>query len=284
MTLTLVVPLRVAAGRRRDMRRLARLLATAPREIRIVVSDDTPDPAAARAVRALVEGRPGARHVHSPRSEDGAFSIGRQRDLGAEASPDGVVMFHDVDFHAPTAVYRRLAAYARTVLERDGPGAFLCAPVFFLTPVGSATYEAAPARVLEALVASGERPKPLFADRVVLGSSAIALTRETLLSVGGHDPAFTGHGAEDFDLMHRLSLRYGKGPRPLDYDADYGARAAQRGGFRAYFARYGRPALDHGLALVHQWHPPRRTDARYHAARKENFSRLRETLRAANAR
>jgi predicted glycosyltransferase involved in capsule biosynthesis len=282
MSLTLVVPLRVKADQRRDLRRLARLLATTPPEGAIVVSDDTPDPEAAQRVGKLVNGRAGARHVHNPRQNDGPFSIGRQRDLGAQAATDGLIMFHDVDFHAPMAVYRRLASHAHEVLERGGPGAFFCVPVFFLTPVGSAAYDVAPARFLSAMLATGERPKRLLADRVVLGSSAIVLTRETLISSGGHDDAFIGHGAEDFDLMHRLSLRYGIGPRPIDYHADYGSRAAQRGGFRSYFARYGRSALDHGLALVHRWHPPRRTDARYHAARAANFNRLRETLRAAN--
>jgi predicted glycosyltransferase involved in capsule biosynthesis len=112
----------------------------------------------------------------------------------------------------------------------------------------------------------------------VLASSAIVVHRRTLLAHGGHDPAFTGHGAEDFELMHRLSQSRPRGQRPSDYHVDYGARRADEGGFRAYFARYAEPLRDRGIHLAHAWHPPRREDPRYYEARRRNFALLRERL------
>ena len=153
----------------------------------------------------------------------------------------------------------------------------------FLTPLGTASLRTAPGRVWRRLVASGSRAPAALADRVVLGSSAIAIRREALLDSGGHCGQFSGHGAEDFELMHRLSARYPQGGRPQDYLTDFGSRLAAERGFRAYFARYARAPLAEGLMLAHQWHPPRRADPRYHAARDRNFARLREAMRSGPA-
>jgi predicted glycosyltransferase involved in capsule biosynthesis len=281
--LTLVVPFRAPSGHWRDARRLARLLAAPPPEIEIVVADDTLDAAARRRTARLVAARPNARHVVCLEHGAQPFSVGRLRDLGAEAARDGAVMFHDVDFLAPRATYARLAAFAAETLAREGRGAFFCAPVFFMTLAGTAAFCAAPEAVERRLLRAPERPPWTLANRLVLGSSAIALSRETLLSVGGHDPGFVGHGAEDFDLLHRLSERYGQGPRPSDYCEDFGVWDTSRG-FRAYFARYGRAPLRAGVVLAHQWHPWRSGDRRYYATRADNFTRLRESLRAAEMR
>lgn len=276
--LTLVVPLRLQRGERRDLRRLTRLLAIVPHEIDIVVSDDTPDPALARRSGALIAARPGARHLHEPALDDAPFSIGRRRDRGAETVNTGIVLFHDVDFLTTRIGYQRLAAFAAATIWREGTAGFFCVPVFFLTALGTNLFRLSPGASLQRLTMAGEAPPRALASRLVLGSSAIALTPEALAAVGGHDPRFTGHGAEDFDLLHRLSARFRDMPPPADYATDYGAREAMRGGFRAYFARCGRPVLGAGVALAHQWHPRRHADAGYYGARAENFARLHETL------
>lgn len=271
--LTLVVPLRVTHAAGRSLRRLDRLLRTAPPEFHVVVVDDTAAPARRAEVAATVARRPLARHLHHAETAQEPFSIGRLRDAGAEAAPDGIILFHDVDFFAPRPVYRRLAAAFDAAGLSHEPHAFACAPVAFLSRLGTQVARMAPRRIWPTL------PRPRaerigLVDRVVLCSSAIALHRRTLLDAGGHDPVFHGHGAEDFELMHRLSQRYPKGARPLDYHRDHGSRAAAETGFRAYFARYGAPMLEAGLWLAHAWHPPRREDRRYYAARERNFALL----------
>ena len=80
--------------------------------------------------------------------------------------------------------------------------------------------------------------------------------------------------------MHRLAATRPRGPRPPDYPVDYGSRGAERGGFRAYFARYAAPLQAEGLHLAHAWHPRRVDDPRYYAAQKRNFARLEAQLRA----
>jgi predicted glycosyltransferase involved in capsule biosynthesis len=273
MSLTLVIPLRAAPGRGRDVRRLARLLAAAAPALPAVVADDTADPAQRDRIARVVARFPGARHLPCPDSAAEPFSVGRLRDLGAARAETATVMFHDVDFLAPAGVYRRLAAQAPGAL---GPRGFFCVPVAFLTPAGALAYRLRPDAVWRRLARAGERAPRGLALRTVLGSSAIVADRRGLEAVGGHDPAYVGHGAEDFDLMHRLSLRAGGGA--ADDAPAPGGRVATSEGLRAVFAAHGRRALAEGLMLVHQWHPRREGDARYYAARSGNFERLRRSL------
>ena len=120
--------------------------------------------------------------------------------------------------------------------------------------------------------------RDLFANtnrgRLVLGSSAILTRRTTLIDSGGHSEAFEGHGAEDFELLHRLSTAYPLGERPPDYAEDCGSAARPLTGFRAYFAQYGQAALAEGVFLYHPWHKSRHEDAQYWGLRKDNFARL----------
>lgn len=277
--LTIVTPIRLTTHHRhRALRRLSLLLAALPREIGAVIVDDSADRRDRAAVAAVAKAHPNARHLPHPESASAPFSIGRLRDAGAEAAPDGLVMFHDVDFFAPRSLYRRLAAHLDAIALAKPPNAFVCVPVAFLSRRGSRLARMAPGIVWPAL--SRPRARRLgIVEFIALGSSAIVLHRRTLLGCGGHNQAFSGHGAEDFELMHRLSLAYPKGARPADFHVDYGSRAADTGGFRAYFGEYGAPLLAEGLFFAHDWHPRRREDARYYAARQENFARLARLIR-----
>lgn len=278
--ITLIVPLRIQRRPGRTWRRLAEILSSVPAGFSVIVVDDTAERGVRATTAAIVARFPAARHLHHAATVKETFSIGRLRDVGAEAASHGPVLFHDVDFFAPRAVYLRLAAHwsERGLAQVDG--AFACVPVAFLTPLGTGAARLAPDRLWPVLDRPAVRIVGLV-DRVVAGSSAILIERGTLIEAGGHDPALTGHGAEDFELMHRLSLHYPRGPRPPDYALDLGSRSDEERGFRAYFARYGAPLLAEGICLAHAWHPRRREDARYYAAREENFARLDARLRGA---
>jgi predicted glycosyltransferase involved in capsule biosynthesis len=253
-------------------------MAALPPELAAIVVDDTADERLAAHTRRLVSKRPNARHLRHTETAHAPFSIGRLRDAGTARAEEGLVLFHDVDFIAPPLGYRRLVAHvAAHGLHRDA-NVVRCVPVFFLTRLGTWAYRGAPGRVWPALAERGAARARWLVDRLVLGSSAILVHRRHLLALGGHDRGFVGHGAEDFELLHRLSLHHPLGPRPPRYHVDFGSRAGADDGFRAYFARYGQPLLDSGLALVHQWHPRRREDPRYYAGRRANFERLERLL------
>lgn len=282
--LSFVIPFRARSAADPNLDRLDGLLPRFPDDGRAIVVDDSLD-AGARERLCTIVARRGetARVLRSEATAADAFSIGRLRDAGAAAAEDGIVMFHDVDFFAPAPVYARLAETLRgPVGDALASGGFLCAPVAFLTRIGTLAARTAGLRGWGALAQPWTR-RARIVDRLVRGSSAIILERRTLLEIGGHSSAYEGHGAEDFELMHRLSLRAPRGPRPANYPVDYGSRAETAEGFRAYFARYAEPLLEAGVHLGHLWHPPRRQDPRYYAAKRRNFERLRATLSAADA-
>ena len=279
MPFTLVIPLRLGPAPERALARLAGVLAARGPGVGAVIADDTADPSLRAAAQAVAD-RHAARRIEVTETAAGPFSIGRLRDLGTEAAPDGWVLFHDIDFSAPAALYPRLCDFAARGRLAADPAGFACLPVWFLTRAGTAAYRAAPGRVWSALARGRPGPRGVLADRLTRGSSAILLRRARLLGLGGHDPAFDGHGAEDFDLLHRLSLAHPLAPRPPDYARDFGSRHVGPQGFRAHFARYAAEAEGEGLVLAHLWHPRRTEDARYYAARARNFARLEARLAA----
>ncbi|MEM6441894.1 MAG: hypothetical protein AAF763_19635 [Pseudomonadota bacterium] len=275
MDLTLVIPLRLGEGAPRDLRRLAAILAARPPSMPVVVADDTADPALAARTEALLAAAPRARRLAAVEGAGRPFYVGRLRDLGAAAAQTRHVLFHDVDFAAPRAAYEGLAEHAAAEMTEDA--AFACAPVWFLNRLGGGAWRAAPEALRRSLGRAMEGRHPL-ARRLTRGSSAMLLSREGLAAVGGHCRRFEGHGAEDFELLHRLALRRPLGPRPERFAEDFGAEDRGAAGFRAYFARAAAPLIAKGLALVHLPHPPRRGDPRYLAARARNFALLREAL------
>lgn len=276
--LDLVVPLRLREDASWQQRRLVRLLRFVPQECSVIVVDDSCSRAVRTHTRRLLARFSHAHYVFNATSVDAPFSVGKLRDRGTQEARGPLVLFHDLDFSAPPSFYRRLGRWTRRRDFYENKNAFACVPVAFLTKWGNRLYQAAPHPFWWG---ASKRRLPAWnklVHRVVLGSSAILAHRNRLLELGGHSDSFVGHGAEDFELLHRLSLTYPNGERPDDYEVDYGSRQAHKG-FRGYFGRYAKPLTQESLMLMHQWHPPRTADSRYYAYREENFRLLRERLR-----
>lgn len=276
--LDLVVPLRLGEERNWYYRRLTRLMRLVPRECPVIVVDDSPSASARTETQRLLARYPHARYIFNPATREQPFSIGKLRDRGAEEADGPLVLFHDLDFSAPPTFYRQLRGWSSRSGFIGDKNAFACIPVAFLTKRGNQLYQAAPRLLWRGFSRRLLPASNKLVHRVVHGSSAILAHQTRLLELGGHSDCFVGHGAEDFELLHRLSLGYPAGKPPPDYEVDYGSRQAHRG-FRGYFARYAAPLLKQGLLLVHQWHPPRTADERYYAQREKNFRLLQEKLR-----
>ena len=277
--ITLIIPIRLTSATHEGAERLDRICRAVPRDLfDILISDYGTAP----EHRAPLDAREseGIRVVRHP-SPHRLFSIGRARDFGVEMSRTPVIIFNDIDFLGTAAMYR--AIHAETLRRRMAENLFdfFCVPVLFLTEAGTAEWLAAE---------DGAKPfagdlsvAALEADRariqsVAYGSSAMVVNRHHYLSLGGHDPRFTGHGAEDYDLLHRLSALAPRGPRPHDYFTDYKDNNVRHyWGFRPFFALYGLDLLPSGIHLVHLWHPRRKEKGYFRPGR--NFRLLRRIMR-----
>ncbi|CBV42279.1 glycosyltransferase [Halomonas elongata] len=274
---SVIVPLRAKEIEQREILRLTRLLETIPSGFEVIIVDDGSEPVVRRHIRHIVEQRTlrgqVVRGVYL-RTRHRRFSLARARNRGALAARSPVVIFHDVDFLALTEVYRRLLEHIHRVELATRPEHFFCVPVAFLTQDGTEHF-------LEHFEDSKEAW--CFRNRdnhphermnfLVQGSSCIVTNRADLLAMGGHDEGFKGHGAEDFELLHRLSSLYPIAPRPPEYTRNMGSGPiTEYRGFRAYFALYGEECRQQGCTLVHLWHP-KRTEKGYYR-HKQNFKRL----------
>ena len=212
---------------------------------------------------------------------DDIFSIGHARDIGVQHATDAIVMFHDVDFFASTAMYERIHAEVGSRKMVTNAYDFFCVPVFFLSESGS---DLALRLVEESPAADHELHRHLYQSTAgvvefpAYGSSAIVVNKNHYSGIGGHSREFYGHGAEDYDILHRLSSYYPKGPRTADYYLDLKSnQISSYKGFRAYFALYGLDIFAKGIYFVHLWHP-KRTIPGYQQSNR-NFTLLADLMR-----
>jgi predicted glycosyltransferase involved in capsule biosynthesis len=258
--ITLIIPLRLTAGTHEGELRLRRLCATVPRDLYdILISDYGTEGRYAGPIRALAAT---GIEVASHPSPGRLFSIGHARDFGVQMARQRVVLFNDIDFFGTPDMYRRIHAevlrrnIAENVLD------FFCVPVLFLTEEGTGswfrTMEEGKSFLEHTDVDRLEDAAALI-QSTAFGSSAMVINRHHYLSLGGHDPKFSGHGAEDYDLLHRLAALAPMGPRSNDYYTDYRTNSVRKyWGFRPFFALYGLEPFARGLWLVHLWHPRRK--------------------------
>lgn len=195
-------------------------------------------------------------------SEDRIFSIGHARDIGVQHSEDDIVLFNDIDFYANSGMYCKIYD---EVLSRDMVNnryEFFCVPVFFLTENG--TREMNDCKHLDEVIFNNRMHRKIaelhkdFVEFPAYGSSAMIVNKYHYLAIGGHCREFYGHGAEDYDVLHRLSSYYMKGPRTVNYYENTKSNGILNyKGFRAYFALYGIDVFSRGVYFQHLWHPTR---------------------------
>lgn len=278
---SIIIPIRASAVGGRELERLATQLTCIPNGYEVIIVNDGSPKAVGQWIDQLVAqkhqlARP-IKSIHL-RTRFKKFSLARARNRGAEVANTPVVLFHDVDFLGVASVYERLLGHIAKQQLATKPENFFCVPVAFLT-------EAATEHFMQAF--HQEQEAWCFRDRLKLpienlqflvqGSSCIVMNRDDLLSIGGHDEGFKGHGAEDFELLHRLSCRFPIAKKPPEYERNMGSGTVKEyRGFRAYFALYGEQCRQAGCTLVHLWHPKRKGFGYYR--HKQNFKRLQQVM------
>ena len=280
--ITAVIPVRLSMDWLYDEpERIARIIATLPAGYVPLIVDYGTAEERAGELRNLAT----ATSTKLVRVETGdePFSVGHARDIGTQHAQTPLILYHDIDFLMSPRSYERVLEETRL---RGMPGnayAFFALPGVYLT-------EEFTRRYLE-LFAEGDAA---FADTVLHDAvmrrdrslyenhtyaiSAIVASRYHLLAIGGHDKSFVGHGAEDFELLHRLASYAPRGPRPGTYYLNTRNNSISRyEGFRAHFALYGIDLFQRGLQVAHLWHP-RRQDSAYVAPMAENQERVSQAM------
>ncbi|WP_187775923.1 glycosyltransferase [Salinicola corii] len=278
---SIVIPIRAETENQREVARLEILLETIPDCFAIVIVDDGSHRRVYRYLESRVKSWGQERQLTLKRlnTRYRRFSLARARNAGVRVARSSVVMLHDVDFIGLPEVYERIYRYVQQQELATRPENFFCVPVAFLSESGTQTFWGAFQQAREPWCFRLRDVTPYGQlNFLVQGSSCMVLNRRDLLQMGGHDRRFRGHGAEDFELLHRLSSRFPIAPRPPEYERNMGSGNIQEyRGFRAYFALYGEEARRAGCTLVHLWHP-KRTERKYYQHRR-NFTLLQKILK-----
>lgn len=285
--ITAVIPVRLSADRLYDEpERIARIIATLPGGYVPLIVDYGTAAERAGELRALADAT-GTRLVRVETGDE-PFSVGHARDIGTQHAETPLILYHDIDFLMSPRSYERVLEETRL---RGMPGnayTFFALPGAYMTEDFTRRYLALFAQGEAAFADTLLHDGVMCDDRTVYQNhtyaiSAIVASRYHLLAIGGHDKSFVGHGAEDFELLHRLASYGPKGPRTGNYYLNTRRNAILRyEGFRAYFALYGIDVFQRGLQMAHLWHP-QREDASYVTPMVENQERVSGIMEAYDA-
>lgn len=279
--ITAIIPVRLSHDRLYDETfRIERIIRTLPNSYEALIVDyGTSDSRKMELVDLSVR-----YNVELVRVEilDRPFSVGHARDIGTQHAKTPLVMYHDIDFLLSQERYEKVLEEARLLGMPENGYAFFALPGAYLTRDFTDKYldlhESGDAAFADMLVHDGvmRSDKNIFEGNTY-AISAIVASRYHLLAIGGHDKSFTGHGAEDFELLHRLTSYYLKGPRSNDYYKNTKNNSITSfEGFRAFYALYGISVFQRGTVIAHLWHP-RRKDAGYVGT--DNQSRVSDVMK-----
>ncbi len=284
--LTAIIPLRLSPEVYQAVERLKHILDTLPSDLIDILIIDYGSCSEQKSQLEFVNTYSNVRLYSHKEAQNRAFSIGHARDLGAQHAKTAVILFHDIDFICSTNMYRKIHTEIinrQIALSRSND--FFCVPVAFLNEAGNAQYyskntneknkdEIQTDNQLQNLIITKSKS---YCQSLVYGSSAIVVNRYHYLTLGGHHRDFSGHGAEDYDILHRLSYYNPKAPRTSDYYQNLSDSPLYHyKGFRTYFALQGMDVFMKGIFMLHLYHPPRRIH-NYHQSR-QNFPLLERVM------
>ncbi len=282
--LTAIIPLRLSAELYQAIERLTHILNTLPADLIDILIIDYGSPEKELIQLEFVKAYANVTLYSHKEAQNSVFSIGHARDLGAQLAKTAVILFHDIDFICSKTMYHRIHTEMinrKIALSRSND--FFCVPVAFLNETGNAQYysqisknknETQIDNQLQNLIITKSKS---YCQSLVYGSSAIVVNRYHYLTLGGHHRDFSGHGAEDYDILHRLSYYNPKAPRTSDYYQNLSDSPLYHyKGFRTYFALHGMDVFMKGIFMLHLYHPPRRI-RHYHQSR-HNFPLLKRVM------
>ena len=285
--ITAVIPVRLSTDRLYDEpERIARIIATLPRGyVPLIVDYGTAEERAGEL--SDLAAATGTRLVRVETGEE-PFSVGHARDIGTQHAETPLILYHDIDFLMSPRSYERVLEETRLRGMPENAYTFFALPGAYLTEDFTRRYlklfEGGEGAFADTLLHDGvmRDDRSVFQNHTY-AISAIIASRYHLLAIGGHDKSFVGHGAEDFELLHRLASYGPKGPRTSNYYRNTRRNAILRyEGFRAFFALYGIDVFQRGLQMAHLWHPQRQ-DVSYVTPMVENQERVSAIMEAYDA-
>lgn len=205
------------------------------------------------------------------------FSIGCARDFGAQIANGDCILFLDVDSVFDGMFFDRILQEIESRELTTNVTDYFCIPCFYLDEQYSNTFlsdgNLKSSKKFHQLRNSYENGNKLGVQSFAPATSLLVINRMHFLSIGGHRKEFSGHGSEDFELVHRLATYANKYHRTYNYYLDKkNYSSIEYEGFRAYFSMAGYSVYNNNLFAVHMWHP--RPKDKYQTSISQNKEKL----------
>lgn len=262
IVLSVIVPIKISKFNTFLYARLERFINYFERHSKIeyVIVDSTEINKYSQAIKACAHKAENTSYVYL--NIDEPYSSAKARNCGASIASGNYLVFFDIDLLAKKNYFLEVLGDVESLLSISKE-AFTIYPCLYLTCSYSSylennfdikgRYDLSD----ELNVARNESLKGLK-DKVLypaINTSTILVNKQHFFNIGGYDEGFSGHGYEDFFLIHLLSYYYPLAIKEksyfLDDKTDYPGLYR---GFRRYFSYYSLENLFKGMFTVHLFH------------------------------
>ena len=214
------------------------------------------------------------------------YSSAKARNSGSSVANGKYLIFYDIDLIAKKNYFLEVLADTES-LSKIGNKAFTIYPCLYLTKnytnylernfdTRDLTDLSSELMTARSECLSGIKNKVLYP---AINTSTILVDRKHFINVGGYDEDFSGHGYEDFFLIHVLSYYYSLSIKDKSYfrddKTDYPGLYI---GFRQYFSYYSLENLFKGRFTAHLYHDRNRQRV-YYTKRDTNSTIFQSKLR-----
>lgn len=277
IVLSIIIPIKISEYNTFLLSRLESILEYFYKhpKIEYIIVDSTEISKYSRAIQLFTTKSNNIHYIHIVNNEP--YSSAKSRNKGSEISNGKYLVFFDVDLIAKKDYFIGVINDIK-LLESKCQEAFTVYPCLYLNENYSRDLEDILSRSInfdlckELAVAReecliGKKDKVLYP---AINTSTILVNKKHFLKIGGYDEDFSGHGYEDFFLLHMLSYYYPLAKKDnlysLDDKTDYPGLYR---GFRQYFSYYSLENLFKGMYTVHLFHE-RNKDRPYYIQRDHN--------------
>ena len=283
--LSVIIPVKINENNYFIIGRLKRILSFFQRNknIEFVVIDSTESLEVTKDLQQVVDSHHNTKFIYLENKEP--YSAAIARNAGVKCCSGEYVIFFDVDLLSRLSFFNDMLNDAK-YLQNISKSAFTVYPCLYLSAKfseniefeldmnGNNGFESSLNEVFKSCLA-GSKNKVLYP---AINTSTILVNKEHFLSIGGYKECFSGHGYEDFFLIHELSYYYPLARKGKDYSRDY--KTDYPGlylGFRRYFTFYALENLFRGMYTVHLYHE-RDRKRNYYLKREKNSEVFQKNL------
>lgn len=271
IVLSVIIPIKISDFNIFLYSRLERFIKYFDRspKIEYIIVDSTKIHEYAKSIEKKIKNIDNAIYIHVDIEEP--YSAAKARNRGAYVANGKYLIFYDIDLISKKNYFLEVLTDVENLSEIDSK-AFTIYPCLYLTESYTSyieenfniesSYELFPElSTAKKECLSGLKAKVLYP---AINTSTILVNRIHFIDIGGYDEEFSGHGYEDFFLIHVLSYYYPLSLKDTSYfiddKTDYPGLYR---GFRQYFSYYALENLFANKFTAHLYHERSRQRSYY---------------------